>query len=61
MADALAQYARNEGTCAVPGTGHGLRPCTHTIHHQTGAVSRVLLPTPLTGHVRTGLADSMES
>lgn len=40
------RYARNEGTGAVPGTGSELRSCTHTIHHDTGAVSRVVLPTP---------------
>ncbi|QYX75716.1 CocE/NonD family hydrolase [Streptomyces akebiae] len=40
------RYARNEGTGAAPGTGSELRPCTHTVHHDTGAVSRVLLPTP---------------
>ncbi|WP_086800797.1 CocE/NonD family hydrolase [Streptomyces caniscabiei] len=55
------QYARNEGTGAVPGTGHELRPCTHTIHHDTAAVSRVLLPTPPNRHARPGLADSMGS
>ncbi len=55
------QYARNEGTGAVPGTGNELRPCTHTVHHETGAVSRVLLPTPPNGRVRSGLADSMGS
>ncbi|MEU9323541.1 CocE/NonD family hydrolase [Streptomyces canus] len=40
------RYARNEGTSATPGTGTELRPCTHTIHHDTSAVSRVVLPTP---------------
>ncbi|MFM9552615.1 CocE/NonD family hydrolase [Streptomyces caniscabiei] len=40
------RYARNEGTGAAPGTGSELEPCTHTIHHDTGAISRVLLPTP---------------
>ncbi|MCD7442232.1 CocE/NonD family hydrolase [Streptomyces lincolnensis] len=40
------RYARNEGTGEPPGTGSELRPCTHTVHHDTGAVSRVILPTP---------------
>jgi putative CocE/NonD family hydrolase len=40
------RYARNEGTGEQPGTGSELWPCTHTIHHDTGAVSRVVLPTP---------------
>ncbi|WP_416071319.1 CocE/NonD family hydrolase [Streptomyces sp. ME02-8801-2C] len=40
------RYARNEGTSATPGTGTELRPCTHTVHHAPGAVSRVVLPTP---------------
>ncbi|MDT0567282.1 CocE/NonD family hydrolase [Streptomyces sp. DSM 3412] len=40
------RYARNEGTGALPGTGSELRPCTHTVHHDSGAVSRVVLPTP---------------
>ena len=44
------RYARNEGTDALPGTGNELRPCTHAIHHGTGAVSRVLLPTPSKRH-----------
>ncbi|AVV44867.1 CocE/NonD family hydrolase [Streptomyces sp. ID05-04B] len=56
------RYARNEGTGAAPGTGHELRPCTHTIHHDTGAVSRVLLPTPAPNRpVRHGLTDSTVS
>ncbi|MFE3849703.1 CocE/NonD family hydrolase [Streptomyces griseorubiginosus] len=41
------RYARNEGTGAPPGTGTELRPCTHTVHHDSGAVSRVSLPTPV--------------
>jgi putative CocE/NonD family hydrolase len=40
------RYARNEGTGELPGTGSELRPCTHTVHHDSGAVSRVILPTP---------------
>ncbi|MEU9918888.1 CocE/NonD family hydrolase [Streptomyces sp. NPDC051001] len=40
------RYARNEGTGQPPGTGSELRPCAHTIHHDSGAVSRVILPTP---------------
>ncbi|MEU2914794.1 CocE/NonD family hydrolase [Streptomyces massasporeus] len=40
------RYARNEGTGELPGAGTELRPCTHTIHHDSGAVSRVILPTP---------------
>ncbi|MEU0110367.1 hypothetical protein ABZ313_34100 [Streptomyces sp. NPDC006251] len=40
------RYARNEGTGEPPGTGRELRPCTHTAHHDRGAVSRLLLPTP---------------
>ncbi|MEU6231144.1 CocE/NonD family hydrolase [Streptomyces sp. NPDC047042] len=39
------RYARNEGTGELPGTGTELRPCTHSIHHDAAAVSRVLLPT----------------
>ncbi|MFD5160855.1 CocE/NonD family hydrolase [Streptomyces hawaiiensis] len=39
------RYARNEGTGALPGTGSELRPCTHTVHHDADAVSRVILPT----------------
>ncbi|MEU1178627.1 CocE/NonD family hydrolase [Streptomyces sp. NPDC005820] len=44
------RYARNEGTGELPGTGTELRPCTHTIHHDSGAVSRVILPTLSGGH-----------
>ncbi|MFF9035841.1 CocE/NonD family hydrolase [Streptomyces sp. NPDC014892] len=40
------RYARNEGTGELPGTGSELRPCTHTVHHDGEAVSRVILPTP---------------
>ncbi|MFF4055357.1 CocE/NonD family hydrolase [Streptomyces sp. NPDC001668] len=40
------RYARNEGTGELPGTGTELRPCTHSVHHGSGAVSRVILPTP---------------
>jgi putative CocE/NonD family hydrolase len=40
------RYARNEGTGELPGTGSELRPCMHTVHHDSGAVSRVILPTP---------------
>ncbi|MCQ9180095.1 CocE/NonD family hydrolase [Streptomyces sp. IBSBF 2953] len=40
------RFARNQGTGELPGTGSELRSCTHTIHHDTGVVSRVLLPTP---------------
>jgi putative CocE/NonD family hydrolase len=40
------RFARNEGTGELPGTGSELRPCTHTVHHDSGAVSRVILPTP---------------
>ncbi|WP_045561702.1 CocE/NonD family hydrolase [Streptomyces sp. FxanaA7] len=40
------RYARNEGTGELPGAGSELRPCTHTVHHDSGAVSRVILPTP---------------
>jgi putative CocE/NonD family hydrolase len=39
------RYARNEGTGELPGTGSELRPCTHTIHHDAGSVSLVILPT----------------
>ncbi|UJV45571.1 CocE/NonD family hydrolase [Streptomyces sp. AMCC400023] len=40
------RYARNEGTGELPGAGSELRSCTHTVHHDSGAVSRVILPTP---------------
>ncbi|MEU1474069.1 CocE/NonD family hydrolase [Streptomyces sp. NPDC005760] len=39
------RYARNEGAGELSRTGNELRPCTHTIHHDSGAVSRVILPT----------------
>ncbi|MDQ1050006.1 CocE/NonD family hydrolase C-terminal non-catalytic domain-containing protein [Streptomyces sp. V4I2] len=39
------RYASNEGTGELPGTGGELWPCTRTVHHDSGAVSRVVLPT----------------
>ncbi|MEV6381904.1 CocE/NonD family hydrolase [Streptomyces sp. NPDC051773] len=40
------RYARNEGTGELPGSGTDLKTCTHTVHHDSGAISRVILPTP---------------
>ena len=38
------QFARNLGTGENPGTGVGLRPARHTIHHGQGGSSRLVLP-----------------
>ncbi len=38
------QFARNLGTGEDPGTGVGLCPARHTIHHGQGGCSRLVLP-----------------
>ncbi|KAK3683313.1 X-Pro dipeptidyl-peptidase-domain-containing protein [Podospora appendiculata] len=38
------RYIRNLGTGENPGTGRGMREAVHTVRHEVGAVSKVVLP-----------------